>query len=58
MNDDKALAPQIFNDETYCGDYEAFINAVEEENGIWDFLKLPRPEAAGEASTEQPSGDS
>ena len=72
MGDDKALPPQIFNGDQYCGvrrhatrtpaflghrraqpdtpvsspsfqDYDAFINAVEAEDGLWDFLKLPVP---------------
>ncbi|XP_029984628.1 SH3 domain-binding glutamic acid-rich-like protein 3 [Sphaeramia orbicularis] len=34
-----ALAPQIANGDTYCGDFEAFENAI--ENGeLQKFLKL------------------
>ncbi|XP_072178891.1 SH3 domain-binding glutamic acid-rich-like protein 3 [Diadema setosum] len=36
---EKALAPQIFNGDTYLGNYEAFDIAVEEET-MNDFLKL------------------
>lgn len=39
VGDPKALPPQICNGETYCGDYAAFDNAVEEED-IEGFLKL------------------
>ncbi|XP_071477203.1 SH3 domain-binding glutamic acid-rich-like protein 3 [Diadema antillarum] len=36
---EKALAPQIFHEDTYLGNYEAFNNAVEAEI-MNDFLKL------------------
>ncbi|CAH1800891.1 unnamed protein product, partial [Owenia fusiformis] len=35
----KAIPPQIFNGEQYCGDYAAFDNAVEEET-LHEFLKI------------------
>ncbi|XP_071772293.1 SH3 domain-binding glutamic acid-rich-like protein 3 [Centroberyx gerrardi] len=35
----KALPPQICNGDTYCGDYDAFENAVEMEK-LETFLKL------------------
>ncbi|KAJ8355747.1 hypothetical protein SKAU_G00185410 [Synaphobranchus kaupii] len=35
----KALPPQIFNGDLYCGDYSKFFDAVELEN-VEDFLKL------------------
>mmetsp|Transcript_24835 Transcript_24835/g.34869 ORF Transcript_24835/g.34869 Transcript_24835/m.34869 type:complete len:99 (+) Transcript_24835:41-337(+) len=36
---DKALPPKIFHDDTYCGDYEAFMYAIEDEK-LNEFLKL------------------
>ncbi|XP_064196657.1 SH3 domain-binding glutamic acid-rich-like protein 3 [Anguilla rostrata] len=39
MGNPKALPPQIFNDDTYCGDYSMFFEAVEAEN-VKEFLKL------------------
>uniref|UniRef100_A0A3B3DMT4 SH3 domain-binding glutamic acid-rich-like protein n=2 Tax=Oryzias melastigma TaxID=30732 RepID=A0A3B3DMT4_ORYME len=38
-NNPKALPPQIANESTYCGDYEAFENAIEVEQ-LEEFLKL------------------
>ena len=35
----KACPPQIFNGDEYCGDYEMFKNAVEDEQ-LNEFLKL------------------
>lgn len=34
-----AVPPQIFNDSEYCGDYEAFADALETQN-LWEFLKM------------------
>ncbi len=39
LNDPKALPPQIFNDDVYCGDFDAFDAAVEAEK-LDEFLKL------------------
>ncbi|XP_051881341.1 SH3 domain-binding glutamic acid-rich-like protein 3 [Pristis pectinata] len=39
MGDPKAMGPQIFNGDQYCGDYIAFHQAVECEM-IESFLKL------------------
>ncbi|XP_037387000.1 SH3 domain-binding glutamic acid-rich protein isoform X13 [Pygocentrus nattereri] len=36
------LPPQIFNEENYCGDYETFFNA-KEENSVYEFLGLTPP---------------
>ncbi|XP_073531709.1 SH3 domain-binding glutamic acid-rich-like protein 2 [Phyllobates terribilis] len=33
------LPPQIFNDETYCGDYNAFFEA-KESNTVSSFLRI------------------
>nr|XP_014426929.1 SH3 domain-binding glutamic acid-rich-like protein 3 [Pelodiscus sinensis] len=35
----KAIPPQIFNGDHYCGDYELFVEAVE-QNTLQEFLKL------------------
>ncbi|XP_060689763.1 SH3 domain-binding glutamic acid-rich protein isoform X2 [Hemiscyllium ocellatum] len=42
------LPPQIFNDELYCGDFEAFFNA-KEDNGVYAFLGLDPPPGSKEA---------
>lgn len=39
VGDEEALAPQIANGEEYCGGFEAFETAIEEEN-LEGFLKL------------------
>ncbi|XP_039510172.1 SH3 domain-binding glutamic acid-rich protein isoform X7 [Pimephales promelas] len=36
------LPPQIFNEETYCGDYDTFFDA-KEDNTIYEFLGLTPP---------------
>ncbi|XP_053730133.1 SH3 domain-binding glutamic acid-rich protein isoform X22 [Synchiropus splendidus] len=36
------LPPQIFNEESYCGDYETFFDA-KEDNAVYSFLGLPPP---------------
>ncbi|XP_056297862.1 SH3 domain-binding glutamic acid-rich protein isoform X6 [Pseudoliparis swirei] len=42
------LPPQIFNEESYCGDYETFFDA-KEDNMVYDFLRLPPPPGSKEA---------
>ncbi|XP_031429783.1 SH3 domain-binding glutamic acid-rich protein isoform X14 [Clupea harengus] len=37
------LPPQIFNEESYCGDYETFFDA-KEDNDVYTFLGIPPPE--------------
>ncbi|KAJ8273439.1 hypothetical protein GJAV_G00101630 [Gymnothorax javanicus] len=39
VKSDKACPPQIFNDDQYCGDYDMFKEAVENET-VEQFLKL------------------
>ena len=39
MGDPKAIPPQIFNGDQYCGNYEAFDDAVEDDE-LEEFLKL------------------
>ncbi|XP_033864581.1 adapter SH3BGRL-like isoform X47 [Acipenser ruthenus] len=36
------LPPQIFNDQNYCGDYDTFFNA-KEDNEVFAFLGLAPP---------------
>ncbi|XP_076837275.1 SH3 domain-binding glutamic acid-rich protein isoform X21 [Brachyhypopomus gauderio] len=36
------LPPQIFNEENYCGDYDTFFDA-KEENSVYEFLGLTPP---------------
>ncbi|XP_023382529.1 SH3 domain-binding glutamic acid-rich protein, partial [Pteropus vampyrus] len=36
------LPPQIFNEEQYCGDFDSFFSA-KEENIIYSFLGLAPP---------------
>ncbi|XP_062241429.1 SH3 domain-binding glutamic acid-rich protein isoform X4 [Platichthys flesus] len=42
------LPPQIFNEESYCGDYETFFDA-KEDNSVFAFLGLPPPPGSKEA---------
>ncbi|XP_026223194.1 SH3 domain-binding glutamic acid-rich protein isoform X4 [Anabas testudineus] len=42
------LPPQIFNEESYCGDYDTFFNA-KEDNSVYSFLGLPPPPGSKEA---------
>ncbi|XP_078023312.1 SH3 domain-binding glutamic acid-rich protein isoform X2 [Epinephelus lanceolatus] len=42
------LPPQIFNEEGYCGDYETFFDA-KEDNSVYAFLGLPPPPGSKEA---------
>uniref|UniRef100_UPI00398F5A32 SH3 domain-binding glutamic acid-rich-like protein 3 n=1 Tax=Pristiophorus japonicus TaxID=55135 RepID=UPI00398F5A32 len=41
-----ALPPQIFNGDSYCGDYQQFYDAVENED-IYHFLKLTQEQQCG-----------
>ncbi|XP_052473130.1 adapter SH3BGRL-like isoform X4 [Carassius gibelio] len=52
------LPPQIFNEEMYCGDYETFFEA-KEDNTVFEFLGLTPPPGSKKkeiAETEQ-NGD-
>ncbi|XP_057694405.1 SH3 domain-binding glutamic acid-rich protein isoform X2 [Corythoichthys intestinalis] len=42
------LPPQIFNEESYCGDYETFFDA-KEDNSVFAFLGLAPPPGSKEA---------
>ncbi|KAM4566601.1 SH3 domain-binding glutamic acid-rich protein isoform 4-T4 [Odontesthes bonariensis] len=43
------LPPQIFNEESYCGDYDTFFDA-KEDNSVYAFLGLPPPPGSKEAA--------
>uniref|UniRef100_A0A8C2E9U6 SH3 domain-binding glutamic acid-rich-like protein n=1 Tax=Cyprinus carpio TaxID=7962 RepID=A0A8C2E9U6_CYPCA len=60
------LPPQIFNEEMYCGDYDTFFEA-KEDNSVYEFLGLTPPpgskkkelveaEQNGDAHTEDDPG--
>ncbi|XP_063763223.1 SH3 domain-binding glutamic acid-rich protein isoform X35 [Eleginops maclovinus] len=46
------LPPQIFNEEGYCGDYETFFDA-KEDNAVFAFLGLPPPPGSKQAAAEE-----
>ncbi|KAM4590043.1 SH3 domain-binding glutamic acid-rich protein isoform 14-T14 [Fundulus diaphanus] len=46
------LPPQIFNEESYCGDYDTFFDA-KEDNAVFSFLGLPPPPGSKEAQEEE-----
>nr|XP_033487062.1 SH3 domain-binding glutamic acid-rich protein isoform X17 [Epinephelus lanceolatus] len=46
------LPPQIFNEEGYCGDYETFFDA-KEDNSVYAFLGLPPPPGSKQAHAEE-----
>ncbi|KAM9853832.1 SH3 domain-binding glutamic acid-rich protein isoform 3-T3 [Aulostomus maculatus] len=49
------LPPQIFNEESYCGDYETFFDA-KEDNSVYAFLGLPPPPGSKEAVQADKAG--
>ncbi|XP_070684935.1 SH3 domain-binding glutamic acid-rich protein isoform X7 [Pempheris klunzingeri] len=50
------LPPQIFNEEYYCGDYDTFFDA-KEDNLVFSFLGLPPPPGSKEVPVEDRNGD-
>ncbi|XP_073719225.1 SH3 domain-binding glutamic acid-rich protein isoform X3 [Misgurnus anguillicaudatus] len=48
------LPPQIFNEEMYCGDYDTFFNA-KEDNAVYEFLGLTPPPESKEAKNAENS---
>ncbi|XP_039510173.1 SH3 domain-binding glutamic acid-rich protein isoform X8 [Pimephales promelas] len=46
------LPPQIFNEETYCGDYDTFFDA-KEDNTIYEFLGLTPPPGSKRKAAEE-----
>ncbi|XP_059370877.1 adapter SH3BGRL-like isoform X15 [Carassius carassius] len=47
------LPPQIFNEEMYCGDYDTFFEA-KEDNTVYEFLGLtPPPGSKREVAEEE-----
>nr|XP_054598802.1 SH3 domain-binding glutamic acid-rich protein isoform X26 [Nothobranchius furzeri] len=51
------LPPQIFNEDSYCGDYETFFDA-KEDNSVFAFLGLPPPPGSKEVPVEEQNGHS
>mmetsp|Transcript_9586 Transcript_9586/g.18073 ORF Transcript_9586/g.18073 Transcript_9586/m.18073 type:complete len:119 (-) Transcript_9586:141-497(-) len=51
------LPPQVFKDEDYCGDFEAFSEAIE-DNALYEFLKLAPPKEVSQASVTVTGGKS
>ncbi|XP_041658095.1 SH3 domain-binding glutamic acid-rich protein isoform X6 [Cheilinus undulatus] len=49
------LPPQIFNEESYCGDYDTFFDA-KEDNSVYAFLGLPPPPGSKEVPVEERNG--
>ncbi|KAM4566616.1 SH3 domain-binding glutamic acid-rich protein isoform 19-T19 [Odontesthes bonariensis] len=50
------LPPQIFNEESYCGDYDTFFDA-KEDNSVYAFLGLPPPPGSKEVPVEERNGN-
>ncbi|XP_003202996.1 SH3 domain-binding glutamic acid-rich-like protein [Meleagris gallopavo] len=50
------LPPQIFNEERYCGDFESFFSA-KEENIIYSFLGLAPPPGTKETEKSDTAGE-
>ncbi|XP_051477144.1 SH3 domain-binding glutamic acid-rich protein [Apus apus] len=50
------LPPQIFNEEQYCGDFESFFSA-KEENIIYSFLGLAPPPGTKESEKSEATGE-
>ncbi|XP_064327964.1 SH3 domain-binding glutamic acid-rich protein [Phalacrocorax carbo] len=50
------LPPQIFNEERYCGDFESFFSA-KEENIIYSFLGLAPPPGTKETEKSNATGE-
>uniref|UniRef100_A0A673CJR8 SH3 domain-binding glutamic acid-rich-like protein n=1 Tax=Sphaeramia orbicularis TaxID=375764 RepID=A0A673CJR8_9TELE len=46
------LPPQIFNEESYCGDYDTFFDA-KEDNSVYAFLGLPPPPGSKQAHADE-----
>uniref|UniRef100_A0A3P8UR51 SH3 domain-binding glutamic acid-rich protein n=1 Tax=Cynoglossus semilaevis TaxID=244447 RepID=A0A3P8UR51_CYNSE len=50
------LPPQIFNEESYCGDYDTFFEA-KEDNTVYAFLGLAPPPGSKEVPVEERNGN-
>ncbi|XP_064158863.1 SH3 domain-binding glutamic acid-rich protein isoform X38 [Anguilla rostrata] len=50
------LPPQIFNEEGYCGDYETFFDA-KEDNQVYAFLGLPPPPGSKRKEAGEEEGE-
>merc|ERR1712024_145155 len=49
-----ALPPQVFNGEKYCGDYDAF-DVANEDDELEEFLGIPRKHPKVEPAKEEPA---
>ncbi|XP_014871892.1 SH3 domain-binding glutamic acid-rich protein isoform X9 [Poecilia latipinna] len=50
------LPPQIFNEESYCGDYDTFFDA-KEDNTVYAFLGLPPPPGSKKHNGDAQEGE-
>merc|ERR1711973_651601 len=48
------LPPQVFNGEKYCGDYDAF-DVANEDDELEEFLGIPRKHPKVEPAKEEPA---
>merc|ERR1711997_110969 len=48
------LPPQVFNGEKYCGDYDAF-DVANEDDELEEFLGIPRKHPKVEPAMEEPA---
>merc|ERR1711874_655623 len=53
-NQRNVLPPQVFNGEKYCGDYDAF-DVANEDDELEEFLGLPRKHPKVEPAKEEPA---
>ncbi|XP_058274965.1 SH3 domain-binding glutamic acid-rich protein isoform X8 [Hemibagrus wyckioides] len=49
------LPPQIFNEDNYCGDYDTFFDA-KEDNSVYEFLGLTPPPGFKKMAHEEEEG--
>lgn len=52
-NERHALPPQIFNGDKYCGGFEEF-DVANEDDTLEEFLGLPKPKKEGEEEAPKP----
>merc|ERR550532_1073489 len=53
-NQRNVLPPQVFNGEKYCGDYDAF-DVANEDDELEEFLGIPRKHPKVEPAKEEPA---
>merc|ERR1719382_1370082 len=54
QRDKNVLPPQVFNGEKYCGDYDAF-DVANEDDELEEFLGIPRKHPKVEPAKEEPA---